>query len=90
MKQEILNALIIKNKEERMECNCKLLHSDNELKDNMLKNSMLGDYLCKKFNEEHGIILKSSNKTIPEQMHELVNHILSPRELKVYCITDDK
>lgn len=87
MVQKSINCLIIQNKKE--EFYGKLVHTDNEQISNVLKNSMLGDYLCKKFNEEHGGILKSSVKTIPELIHESVAKFIGPKEFKVYCITDD-
>ncbi len=43
-----------------------------------------------KCKEEHGIIVKSANKTIPEQIQEIVSHTISPKELKVLCITDNE
>ncbi|MBR4791373.1 MAG: hypothetical protein IK024_10820 [Treponema sp.] len=89
MKQKERIDQIIKNKEEQMKFNGNLVHSDNGLIYNVLNNSILSDYLCRKFNEEHGIILKSSIKTIPKLIQESVVQVISSKELKVHCITDD-
>ena len=90
MIQNKLNDLNIQNKEERMKCNGKLLHPDNGLKYNTLKNSIFSYYLFKKFNEENCVLVKSANNTISEQIQKIINQVFSPRELIVHCITVDK
>lgn len=85
-----LNVLVSQNKEDSMKCNGKLLHPDNGLIYNTLKNSIFSDCLYKKFNEENAVLVKSTNKTISEQIQELTNLVFSPRELIVHYITDDE